>query len=150
MLFVGWAALHLRVLDRIFSLTLPASLKLTGIFLLVVGGVIVLLCGGMLCTTAHHPNRIRCCRPVPLRAEPNGPRRRRNDVGTRPLLPINFNFALVCAAASLDAHFRRFRGRAGAGEAVRRKGSPVQRQCKSLASDFLSKPRKLYVIIASI
>ena len=49
-LFVGWAALHLRVLDRVFGVRLPEWLEPAGIVLLFVGGVVVLLCGGMLST----------------------------------------------------------------------------------------------------
>jgi protein-S-isoprenylcysteine O-methyltransferase Ste14 len=46
-LFVGWAVLHLRVLDRAFGVRLAEWLKPVGIVVLSVGGVVVLLCGGM-------------------------------------------------------------------------------------------------------
>ena len=42
-LFVGWAALHLRRLDRVIGLGLPEWLKPAGMVLLLVGGVVVLL-----------------------------------------------------------------------------------------------------------
>lgn len=49
-LIVGWAALHLRVLDRALGVRLPEWLKPVGIVLLFLGGAIVLLCAGMLST----------------------------------------------------------------------------------------------------
>ena len=54
-LFVGWAALHLRLLDGVIGLGLPESLKPAGMVLLLVGGVVVLLCGGMLSTPGILP-----------------------------------------------------------------------------------------------
>lgn len=44
--FAGWAASHLRLLDRVIGLGLPEWLKPAGMALLLVGGVVVLLCGG--------------------------------------------------------------------------------------------------------
>jgi protein-S-isoprenylcysteine O-methyltransferase Ste14 len=54
-LFVGWAALHLRMLDHFFGVRLPQWLTPAGILLLLVGGIIVLLCGGMLSTPGIAP-----------------------------------------------------------------------------------------------
>jgi hypothetical protein len=54
-LFVGWAFLHLRPLDGVIGVGLPEWLKPVGIILLVVGGVFVLLCGGMLSTPGILP-----------------------------------------------------------------------------------------------
>ena len=54
-LFVGWAALHLRLLDGVIGLGLPEWLKPAGMVLLLVGGVLVLLCGGMLSTPGILP-----------------------------------------------------------------------------------------------
>lgn len=56
-LFLGWAALHLRRLDRVIGLGLPEWLKPAGVLLLFVGGVVVLLCGGMLSTPGIIPTR---------------------------------------------------------------------------------------------
>jgi hypothetical protein len=47
-LLAGWAALHLRLLDGVIGLGLPEWFKPPGMALLLVGGVVVLLCGGML------------------------------------------------------------------------------------------------------
>jgi protein-S-isoprenylcysteine O-methyltransferase Ste14 len=54
-LFLGWAALHLRLLDRVIGFELPEWLKPAGVVLLLVGGVVVLLCGGMLSTPGMIP-----------------------------------------------------------------------------------------------
>lgn len=56
-LFLGWAALHLRVLDRVIGVVLPEWLKPAGMALLLVGGVVVLLCGGMLSTPGIIPTK---------------------------------------------------------------------------------------------
>jgi protein-S-isoprenylcysteine O-methyltransferase Ste14 len=56
-LFVGWAALHLRRLDRVIGLGLPECLKPAGMVLLLVGGVVVLLCGGILTTPGIIPTK---------------------------------------------------------------------------------------------
>lgn len=62
-LFVGWAALQLRVLDRIFGVRLPEWLKPAGIVLLVLGGAIVLLSGGMLSTPRIVPTEFAVAGP---------------------------------------------------------------------------------------
>jgi len=54
-LILGWAVLHLRPLDRVIGLGLPEWLKPAGMALLLVGGVVVLLCGGMLSTPGIIP-----------------------------------------------------------------------------------------------
>ena len=54
-LFMGWAALHLRLLDGVVGVGLPKSLQPVGIALLLVGGVVVLLCGAMLSTPGILP-----------------------------------------------------------------------------------------------
>jgi protein-S-isoprenylcysteine O-methyltransferase Ste14 len=54
-LFVGWAALRLRVLDGVIGMRLPEWLKPAGIAMLFVGAVVVLLCGGMLSTPGVVP-----------------------------------------------------------------------------------------------
>jgi protein-S-isoprenylcysteine O-methyltransferase Ste14 len=54
-LFAGWASLHLRRLDGFLGVGLPEWVKPLGIVLLVVGGVVVLLCGAMLSTPGILP-----------------------------------------------------------------------------------------------
>jgi protein-S-isoprenylcysteine O-methyltransferase Ste14 len=56
-LLLGWAALHLRVLDHTFGVRLPEWFKPVGIVLLCVGAVVVLLCGGMLSTPGMIPTK---------------------------------------------------------------------------------------------
>jgi protein-S-isoprenylcysteine O-methyltransferase Ste14 len=56
-LFAGWAALHLRSLDRVIGVGLPEWLKPAGMALLLVGSVVVLLCGGMLSTPGIIPTK---------------------------------------------------------------------------------------------
>ena len=56
-LVLGWAALHLRPLDRVIGLGLPEWLEPAGMALLLVGGVVVLLCGGMLSTPGIIPTK---------------------------------------------------------------------------------------------
>jgi protein-S-isoprenylcysteine O-methyltransferase Ste14 len=56
-LVAGWAALHLRLLDRVIGLGLPEWLKPAGMVPIVVGGVVVLLCGGMLSTPGTIPTK---------------------------------------------------------------------------------------------
>ena len=56
-LFLGWAVLHLRLLDRVIGLGLPEWLKPAGTALLLVGGVVVLVCGGMLGTPGIIPTK---------------------------------------------------------------------------------------------
>ena len=56
-LFLGWAALRLRLLDRVIGVVLPEWLKPAGMALLLVGGVVVLLCGGMLSTPGIIPTK---------------------------------------------------------------------------------------------
>jgi protein-S-isoprenylcysteine O-methyltransferase Ste14 len=53
--FVGWAVLHLRVLDGVIGVTLPQWVKPAGMLLLLIGGIIVLLCGQMLSTRGIVP-----------------------------------------------------------------------------------------------
>jgi hypothetical protein len=55
--FAGWAASHLRLLDRVIGLELPEWLKPAGMALLLVAGVVVLLCGGMLSTPGILPTK---------------------------------------------------------------------------------------------
>jgi protein-S-isoprenylcysteine O-methyltransferase Ste14 len=56
-LFLGWAALRLRPLDRVIGVVLPEWLKPAGMVLLLVGGIVVLLCGGMLSTPGMIPTK---------------------------------------------------------------------------------------------
>ena len=56
-LFLGWVALHLRLLDGVIGWGLPEWLKPAGMVLLLVGGVVVLLCGGMLSTPGMIPTK---------------------------------------------------------------------------------------------
>jgi protein-S-isoprenylcysteine O-methyltransferase Ste14 len=56
-LFLGWAALHLRPLDHLIGVVLPEWLKPAGMALLLVGGIVVLLCGGMLSTPGIIPTK---------------------------------------------------------------------------------------------
>ncbi len=46
--FVGWAALHLRRLDAHIGVTLPIWSRIPGIVGMVAGGLIVIACGGIL------------------------------------------------------------------------------------------------------
>jgi protein-S-isoprenylcysteine O-methyltransferase Ste14 len=54
-LLVGWASWHLRLLDGVIGAGLPEWLKPVGMVLLVVGGVVVLLCGAKLSTLGILP-----------------------------------------------------------------------------------------------
>src|SRR5271169_6246547 len=56
-LLMGWASLRLRLLDRVIGLGLPERLKPAGMALLLVGGAVVLLCGGMLSTPGIIPTK---------------------------------------------------------------------------------------------
>jgi ribosomal protein S27AE len=56
-LLLGWASLHLRRLDNVIGVVLPEWIKPAGIVLLVVGGAVVLLCGGMLSTPGIIPTK---------------------------------------------------------------------------------------------
>jgi len=56
-LLAGWAALHLRLLDHFIGFGLPEWLKPLGVLLLLIGGAIVLLCGGMLSTLGIFPTK---------------------------------------------------------------------------------------------
>ena len=49
-LFVGWCALHLRRWDPYFGVTLPAWSPTLGVIFLILGGLLVLACGGILGT----------------------------------------------------------------------------------------------------
>ncbi len=49
-LFIGWCALHLRRWDPYFGISLPAWTRTTGLVFLILGGVLVLFCGGILST----------------------------------------------------------------------------------------------------
>jgi protein-S-isoprenylcysteine O-methyltransferase Ste14 len=90
-LFVGWAALHLRVLDRIFGVTLPEWLKPAGIVLLFAGGVVVLLCGGMLSTPGIVPTEF-----VVL-----GPFRYVRNPMSLGVITMVFGLALFCRSISI-------------------------------------------------
>jgi len=67
-LFVGWAALHLRVLDDIFGVSLPEWFKPVGSVLICVGAVVVLVCGGMLSTPRVIPDKFVVLDPMSLGA----------------------------------------------------------------------------------
>ena len=56
-LLVGWASLHLRLLDGFIGFVLPEWIKPAGMVLLLVGGADVLLCGGMLSTPGIIPTK---------------------------------------------------------------------------------------------
>jgi protein-S-isoprenylcysteine O-methyltransferase Ste14 len=56
-LVAGWAALHVRLLDGVIGWGLPESLKPAATVLLLVGGVVILLCGGMLSTQGMIPTK---------------------------------------------------------------------------------------------
>jgi len=49
-LFAGWCALHLRRWDPYLGVSLPAWTRTLGLIFLIAGGVLVLLCGGILST----------------------------------------------------------------------------------------------------
>jgi hypothetical protein len=69
-LILGWAALHLRPLDRVIGVGFPEWLKPAGMVLHVVGGIVVPLCGGML-STPGNPNQVRRSWSLPLCAKPD-------------------------------------------------------------------------------
>ena len=50
LLLFGWLALSLRALDHNFRIVLPTWIKLLGITLMAMGGLIVFICGGILST----------------------------------------------------------------------------------------------------
>jgi protein-S-isoprenylcysteine O-methyltransferase Ste14 len=56
--FVGWATLYLRVLDGVVGVRLPQWVKPFGMALLLIGGIIVLLCGEMLSTQGIVPTEL--------------------------------------------------------------------------------------------
>jgi len=47
---IGWCALHVRKLDPYFRLVVPPWTRVPGCILLILGGVLVLTCGGILST----------------------------------------------------------------------------------------------------
>ena len=49
-LFIGWCALHLRRFDPYLGVSLPRWTRPPGLIFLIAGGVLVLLCGGILGT----------------------------------------------------------------------------------------------------
>jgi hypothetical protein len=139
-LFLGWAALHLRLLDRVIGLGLPEWLKPAGMVLLLVGGVVVLLCGGMLSTPGMTPTKFVVLGPFRYVRNPmslGGD----HDVWVGALLSIHFRFALFCDSIPRSARTRGLLGRALFGEAVWRELSAIQALRKSLASDLPTSTR---------
>ena len=47
---VGWCALHVRKFDPYFGFVLPNWTRVPGLILLILGGILVLTCGGILST----------------------------------------------------------------------------------------------------
>jgi len=133
--FVGWAALHLRLLDAVIGVTLPEWLTPAGMALLLIGGGVVLVCGGMLNTPGIVPTEFvvrglfRYVRnPMSLGAVTM-------MLGFGTVLSISFDFALFGAAVSPHTHLRGVRGRTGVGEEARRPLPTIQTLCESLAAD---------------
>jgi hypothetical protein len=141
-LFLGWAALHLRLLDRVIGVVLPEWLKPAGMALLLVGGVVVLLCGGMLSTPGIYPNQVRRCWSLPLCAKPDVSGGCDNDAWAGALLSVHFDFALFRDSIPRSARNRGFLGEVLFGEAVCRKLSAIQALRKSLASDLPTSTRQ--------
>ena len=50
LLFVGWSALHIRTWDPYLGVSLPTWSRTPGLILLILGGLLVLACGGILGT----------------------------------------------------------------------------------------------------
>ncbi len=90
-LLVGWIALHLRVLDRAFAVRLPEWLKPAGIVLLFLGGIIVLVCGGMLSTF----------RIVPTEFVVIGPFRYVRNPMSLGAITMMFGLGLLCRSISI-------------------------------------------------
>jgi len=90
-LFAGWAALHLRVLDGVIGMKFPEWLKPPGIALLLVGGVVVLLCGGMLSTPGI----------VPTKFVVRGPFRYVRNPMSLGAVTMMFGLALFCRSLSI-------------------------------------------------
>jgi protein-S-isoprenylcysteine O-methyltransferase Ste14 len=97
-LVAGWAALHLRLLDRVIGSGLPEWLKPAGMVLLVVGSAVVLLCGGMLSTPGMIPTKVVVFGPF---------RYVRNPMSLGGVTMI-FGFALFCRSTCIFCSFRRF------------------------------------------
>ena len=90
-LIAGWAILHLRRFDGVIGVELPEWLKPVGMVLLVVGGVDVLLCGGMLSTPGMIPTRFVVLGPFRYVRNPM-------SLGAVALL---FGLALFCHSISI-------------------------------------------------
>jgi protein-S-isoprenylcysteine O-methyltransferase Ste14 len=90
-LLLGWASLHLRRLDNVIGVVLPEWIKPAGIVLLVVGGAVVLLCGGMLSTPGIIPTKF-----VVL-----GPFRYVRNPMSLGVVAIMFGLALFCRSISI-------------------------------------------------
>ena len=89
--FLGWASLHLRKLDPVIGFVLPGWLKPAGIVLLFMGGIVVLLCGGMLSTPGIIPTKF-----VVL-----GPFRYTRNPMSLGLVTTMFGLALFCRSISI-------------------------------------------------
>ncbi|MGC1786898.1 MAG: isoprenylcysteine carboxylmethyltransferase family protein [Terriglobales bacterium] len=90
-LFLGWASLHLRRLDPVIGLVLPEWLEPAGMTLLLAGGIVVLLCGGML----HTPGI------VPTEFVVLGPFRCVRNPMSLGLVTMMFGLALFCRSISI-------------------------------------------------
>lgn len=90
-LFLGWASLRLRRLDPFTGLVLPEWLKPAGMVLLLTGGIVVLLCGGMLSTPGIIPTKF-----VVL-----GPFRYTRNPMSLGLVTTIFGLALFCRSISI-------------------------------------------------
>ncbi len=91
MLLVGWACLHLRLLDGVIGVGLPEWLKPLGMVLLLAGGVVVLLCGAMLSTPGILPTEF-----VVL-----GPFRYVRNPMSLAAVTMMFGLALFCRSISI-------------------------------------------------
>jgi protein-S-isoprenylcysteine O-methyltransferase Ste14 len=90
-LLAGWAASHLRLVDHFIGFGLPEWLKPLGVLLLLIGGAIVLLCGGMLSTPGILPTKF-----VAL-----GPFRYVRNPMSLGAVTMMFGLALLCRSISI-------------------------------------------------
>ena len=140
-LLMGWASLRLRRLDGVIGLGLPEWLKPAGMVLLLVGGVVVLLCGGMLSTPGIIPTKFVVLGPF---------RYVRNPMSLGGVTMM-FGLALFCRSISillfsailfLALHGIVVLWEESFLEAVWRELSAIQALRKSLASDLPTSTRQ--------
>ncbi|PYQ37691.1 MAG: hypothetical protein DMG99_20600 [Acidobacteria bacterium] len=90
-LLVGWGSWNLRLLDAPISVALPERLKPEGMALLVIGEIIVLVCGGILSTPGVLPTDFVAFGPFRYVRNPM-------SLGA---VTMMFGWALVCRSISI-------------------------------------------------